>query len=42
MTVELDHTIVCARDTGEARSTFDRRVSEMLQMIAASAEYQYC
>ena len=31
-----------ARDTGEARSTFDRRVSEMLQMIAASAEYQYC
>ncbi len=31
-----------ATDTREARRAFDRRVSEMLQMIAASAEYQYC
>ena len=29
------------RDTGQERSNFARRVGEMLQMVAASAEYQY-
>jgi uncharacterized protein (DUF1800 family) len=31
-----------ARGTEEARGAFAGRVGEMLQMIAASAEYQYC
>ncbi len=30
------------RDSEEARSTLARRVSEMLQLIVATAEFQYC
>ena len=30
-----------SRDTEEQRSQFAKRVGEMLQMIAAAAEYQY-
>jgi hypothetical protein len=38
-----DSLVAHVREAGPlARDTFDRRVSEMLQMIAASAEYQYC
>ena len=41
MTGHVSHSGALLRDTEEQRSDFARRVGEMLQMIAASAEYQY-